>query len=69
MSLRAVFIILLIVLLLFGVSKLLGRLADERASSTSYLEETVGATKKVRHMKEERGELIKKQEKEIYDEN
>lgn len=68
MSLRTAVIILAIVVLLFGVSKLLGRLAEERASSTSYLEETVGTTKKVRQMKDERKELIEKQEKTLLDE-
>lgn len=67
MSLRTAVIILVIVLFIFGVSKLLGRLAEERASSTSYLEETVKTTKKIRKMKDERGELIKNQEKTLLD--
>ncbi|HVY56140.1 MAG TPA: hypothetical protein VHC46_10325 [Thermodesulfobacteriota bacterium] len=67
MSMRTAVIILVIVLFLFGVSKLLDRLAEERASSTSYLEETVGTTKKIRQMKDERGELIKNQEKTLLD--
>jgi len=68
MSLRTAVIILVIVMLLFGVSKLLGHMARERAASTSYLEETVRQTKKVRQMKDERGELIKKQERDLLDE-
>lgn len=68
MSLRTAVIVLVIILLLFGISRLLGHLAEERASSTSYLEETVKTTKKVRQMKDERGELIKKQEREFLDE-
>ena len=67
MSMRTAVIILVIVLFLFGVSKLLGHLAEERASSTSYLEETVRTTQKVRKMKDERGELIKEQEKTLLD--
>jgi predicted RND superfamily exporter protein len=68
MSLRKAVIILVVILLLLGVSKLLGHLAAERASSTSYLEETVRTTKKVRQMKDERGKLIKEQEKTLLDE-
>ena len=67
MSLRKAVIILVVILLLLGVSKLLGHLAAERASSTSYLEETVRTTKKVRQMKDERGKLIKEQEKTLPD--
>jgi predicted RND superfamily exporter protein len=68
MSLRKAVIILVVILLLLGVSKLLGHLAAERASSTSYLEETARTTKKVRQMKDERGKLIKEQEKTLLDE-
>lgn len=68
MSLRTAVIILVIVLFIFGVSKLLGRLEEERASSTSYLEETAKTTKKIRKMKDERGELIERQEKNLLDE-
>lgn len=68
MSLRKAVIILVVILLLLGVSKLLGHLAAERASSTSYLEETVRTTKKVRQMKDERGKLIKEQERTLLDE-
>ncbi|HKQ32276.1 MAG TPA: hypothetical protein VJV40_03660 [Thermodesulfobacteriota bacterium] len=65
---RKAVIILVVILLLLGVSKLLGHLAAERASSTSYLEETVRTTKKIRQMKDERGKLIKEQEKTLLDE-
>jgi predicted RND superfamily exporter protein len=68
MSLRKAVIILVVILLLLGVSKLLGHLAAERASSTSYLEETVRTTKKIRQMKDDRGKLIKEQEKTLLDE-
>jgi predicted RND superfamily exporter protein len=68
MSLRKAVIVLVVILLLLGVSKLLGHLAAERASSTSYLEETVRTTKKIRQMKDDRGKLIKEQEKTLLDE-
>ena len=67
MSLRTVVVVILLLLLLFGISRLLGRLEEKRESSTSYLEETVKATKKVRQLKEERSELIKNQEKTLLD--
>jgi predicted RND superfamily exporter protein len=68
MSLRKAVIVLVVILLLLGVSKLLGHLAAERASSTSYLEETVRTTKKIRQMKDDRGKLIMEQEKTLLDE-
>jgi hypothetical protein len=54
-------------MVVFGISKLLGHLSDRRESSTSYLEETVKTTKKVRQLKEERSELIRNQEKTLLD--
>ena len=68
MSMRTAVIVLVVILLLLGVSKLLGHLAEKRASSTSYLEETYRTTKKIRQMKDERGKLIKEQEKTLLDE-
>ncbi|MCI0481153.1 MAG: hypothetical protein L0213_06160 [Candidatus Dadabacteria bacterium] len=68
MSLKTVAVLIIIIIAVFGISKLLGHLGDRRESSTSYLEETVQTTKKVRQLKEERSELIKNQEKSLLDE-
>lgn len=68
MSWKTVVGLIIIIMVVFGISKLLGHLADRRESSTSYLEETVQTTKKVRQLKEERSELIKNQEKDLLDE-
>lgn len=67
MSWKTVVGIIFIIMVVFGISKLLGHLSDRRESSTSYLEETVKTTKKVRQLKEERSELIRNQEKTLLD--
>ena len=67
MSWKTVIGIIIIIIAVIGISKLLGHLGERRESSTSYLEETVGATKKVRKLKEERSELIRDQEKNLLD--
>ena len=67
MSWKTVVGIIVIIMVVFGISKLLGHLGDRRESSTSYLEETVKTTKKVRQLKEERSELIRNQEKTLLD--
>lgn len=67
MSWKTVIGLIIIIMVVFGISKLFGHLSDKRASSTSYLEETVQTTKKVRQLKEERSELIKNQEKSLLD--
>ena len=67
MSLRAVIAIIVLILLVFGVSKFLGYLGGKHDPSNSYLGEMVHTTKKVRQMKEDRLELIKKQEETLLD--
>lgn len=67
MSLRTIITIIVLILLVFGVSKFLGYLGEKHDPSNSYLGEIVHTTKKVRQMKEERSELIKKQEKTLLD--
>lgn len=62
MSLKTVIGLILVLLILLGLSELFGILREKRATSTSYLEESVRSTKKVMQLKEERKELIKKQE-------
>ncbi len=68
MSWKTVAGLIIIIIVVFGISKLLGHLSDRRGSSTSYLEETVQTTKKVRQLKEERSVLIKNQEEGLLDE-
>jgi hypothetical protein len=67
MSLRAVITIIVLALLVFGVSKFLGYLGGKHDPSNSYLGEMVHTTKKVRQMKVDRSELIKKQEETLLD--
>jgi uncharacterized membrane protein len=68
MSWKTVVGLIIVIMVIFGISKLFGHLSEKRASSTSYLEQTVETTKKVRQLKEERSELIKSQEKNLLDE-
>ncbi len=60
-------VLIIVIVVIFGISKLFGHLSDKQAASTSYLEQTVETTKKVRELKEERSELIKNQEKSLLD--
>ncbi len=57
--------LIILIALVFGISKLLGNLGGKRESSASYLEQTVETTKKVKRLKDERSRLINKQEKEL----
>jgi hypothetical protein len=67
MSLRTAITIIVLILLILGVSKFLGYLGDRHDPANSYLGEMVHTTKKVRQMKEDRSELIKKQEQTLLD--
>ncbi|MEW6145793.1 MAG: hypothetical protein AB1598_12330 [Thermodesulfobacteriota bacterium] len=65
MSWRTAVGIIILIVLIFGVSKLLGRLGEKHDPSDSYLREMVHTTKKVRDLKEERSKLIKEQEEDV----
>lgn len=62
MSLKTVIWLAVILLLVLGLSQLLGVLREKSDPASSYLRETVNSTRAVRSMKEERKEIIKKQE-------
>ncbi|HSC34121.1 MAG TPA: hypothetical protein VLG45_02510 [Thermodesulfobacteriota bacterium] len=68
MSWKTVVGLIIVIVVIFGISKLFGHLSDKRDASTSYLEETVQTSKKVRQLKEERSRLIEDQEKSLLDE-
>jgi hypothetical protein len=65
MSWRTAVAIIIVIIVIFGVSKLLGYLGEKHDPSDSYLHEMVHTTKKVRDLKEERSELIKQQEEDV----
>lgn len=67
MSLKTVIWIAVILLLVLGVSRLLGVLGEKSDPSSSYLRETVNSTQKVKTMGEERKELIREQEETLLD--
>ncbi len=67
MSLKTVIGLILVLLLILGLSELFGVLREKRETSSSYLEETVRSTRNVMRLKEERKELIKKQEETVLD--
>jgi hypothetical protein len=67
MSWKTVVGIIIVIIVVFGMSKLLGHLGEKREPSTSYLEEMVHATKNVRKLKEDRSKLIENQEKTLLD--
>jgi hypothetical protein len=68
MSWRTAVGIIILIALVLGVSKLLGRLGEKHDPSDSYLHEMVHTTKKVRELKEERSKLIEEQESNLLDE-
>ena len=59
--------IIIVILAVFGITKLLGHLGEKRESSTSYLQEMVHTTKNVRKLKEDRSKLLENQEKTLLD--
>lgn len=65
MSLKTALGLILLLLIVLALSQLFGILRERRENSTSYLEETVRSTEKVRRLKEEREELIREQEENL----
>ena len=63
MSLKAIiFVLILIGIIYFGVSRVMNSLNDVQDVSTSYLRETIGAKKKARDVVEKSREQVQKRE-------
>lgn len=67
MSFKTVITIIVLILLVLGVTKFLGYMGEKHDPSDFHLGEMVHTTNKVRQMKEDRSELIKKQESTLLD--
>ncbi len=67
MSWKTVVGIIIVIIAVFGISKLFGHLGERRETSTSYLQEMAHTTKNVRKLKEDRSKLIENQEKTLLD--
>jgi len=67
MSWKTLTLVIIILLLVFGLSKFFGALKEKQDTSSTYLQETVDAVGTVNEMKSQRSKIIEEQENAVKD--
>ena len=62
MSWKTILVILILILVVFGISRFFGYVKEKQEGSTTYLQETVDTVETVNKLKDDRAKKIKEQE-------